>query len=814
LPPAALRPWAHPFLLLLLPSADVNYGEINAKASAAAQEAANKAAERSDKAAAEATSKAAEHNAKAAAERSNSAAAEHSAKATAERDICVDRGDPNAVADGNWCSCKAGFEYHYTGPATYGVTVGWSTKYHIKNAGLVHCQVAVPRDDCVDRGDENAVQDGGWCSCKTGFEYFSNNVWSTKYHMSQAGSVKCEVAVPRDDCVDKGDENAVQDGNWCSCKTGFEIAGGSTKYHINQAGSVKCGIAPAHQARMSSMSTTPPLLRTQKHTFGTGNINEVAAMDTDGSFIYTAAYGHIIKENKMDMNDFGVLNLADNGYADVSTLRVDADSIFVTATKTGYGASQCLVKVDKTTMQVTHTHTFQANQNIAYSMALDEDHIYTGMVTMPGRVLMLKKTTLDQVSEVMLAAGEDDLRSLLWSANDPSHIFANCYTTPGRVVKIKIVQGGGLQRTGAVTLGAGEDKIMAGVASDGEFLYVGTGTSPAKVVKINSMHMALAGSLTLEAGEDKIVSMIADSDFLYAGTETSPGKIVRVRRSGFVRVDALTLSTDENTVSAMTHGGGRIFAGLATSPARVVAVSGFLEPVDCIVSDWSAWTACDKTCIGGQQHRQRSIISPMQNGGGTCPSAGELDEVRACAVGVVCPVACSGGEIWMAGTGSNPRQRTCANKDDRVLSPKERCAHEAVTLNFPFSTQHSSNGAPAGCIRYNDGRVMWIETCAGHANCGTRSCNGCTVLLFDEESHCQCPPHKPFWHHDSFCASADICDRGVTTLCLPADLTCQIVAGKFVIARHSERNIQDFHCRHHPGVANSNCRCLCKIGSE
>jgi len=687
----------------------------------------------------------------------------------------------------------------------------------------VQCQVAVARDHCVDKGDPNAVADGNWCKCKTGFEYFYNNQWSTKYHISLGGKVQCQVAVPRDDCVDRGDKNAVQDGNWCSCKTGFEITGGSTKYHINQAGSVRCDITPAYQARMSAKSgnpaamasSTPQLLRTQKHTFGTGNINEVAAMDTDGSFIYTAAYGHIIKENKMDMNDFGVLNLADNGYTDISTLRVDANSIFVTATKTGTGgASQCLIKVDKTTMQVAHTHTFQENQNIAYSMALDEDHIYTGMVTAPGRVIMLKKATLDQVSDVPLAAGEDDLRSLLWSANDPSHIYASCDTTPGRVVKIKIVQGGGLQRTGAVTLGAGEDQIMAGVASDGEFLYVGTKTSPAKVVKINSRNMALAGSLTLEAGEDKIVSMIADSDFLYAGTETSPGKIVRVRRSGFVRVDALALSTDENTVSAMTHGGGRIFAGLATSPARVVAVSGYLEPVDCIVSDWSAWTACDKTCIGGQQRRQRSIISPMQNGGGTCPDTGELDAMRACNGGVVCPVACSGGEIWMAGTGSNPRQRTCANKDDRELSPKERCAHEAVTLKLSFTTQRKSNGAPAGCIRYNDGRVIWIETCANHANCGTRSCNGCKVLVFDEESHCQCPPHKPFWHHDSFCASAEICDRGVTTLCLPADLTCKIVTGKFIISRHSERNIQDFHCRHHPGVANSNCRCLCKIGSE
>merc|ERR1719331_966291 len=71
-----------------------------------------------------------------------------------------------------------------------------------------------PRDECVDLGDENAVQDGNWCNCKAGFEYHLDNRWSKKYHMSQAGQVVCLPAKPRDDCVDHGDENAVQDGNW------------------------------------------------------------------------------------------------------------------------------------------------------------------------------------------------------------------------------------------------------------------------------------------------------------------------------------------------------------------------------------------------------------------------------------------------------------------------------------------------------------------------------------------------------------------------------------------------------------------------
>merc|ERR1740123_661458 len=41
-----------------------------------------------------------------------------------------------------------------------------------------------------------------------------------------------------------------------------------------------------------------------------------------------------------------------------------------------------------------------------------------------------------------------------------------------------------------------------------------------------------------------------------------------------------------------------------------------------------------------------------------------------------------------------------------------------------FEWQQSSNGAPAGCVKYNDGRVIWVDECFNQANCGTTDCNG------------------------------------------------------------------------------------------
>ena len=41
--------------------------------------------------------------------------------------------------------------------------------------------------------------------------------------------------------------------------------------------------------------------------------------------------------------------------------------------------------------------------------------------------------------------------------------------------------------------------------------------------------------------------------------------------------------------------------------------------VDCIVSKWARWSACDMKCGRGQQHRERSVLRPALHGGKRCP---------------------------------------------------------------------------------------------------------------------------------------------------------------------------------------------------
>lgn len=52
-------------------------------------------------------------------------------------------------------------------------------------------------------------------------------------------------------------------------------------------------------------------------------------------------------------------------------------------------------------------------------------------------------------------------------------------------------------------------------------------------------------------------------------------------------------------------------------------------PGNCVMSTWSPWTQCDKSCGGGQQTRSRTIQTPAA-AGGACPDAANRKETKSC----------------------------------------------------------------------------------------------------------------------------------------------------------------------------------------
>ncbi|KAF8819960.1 sushi domain (scr repeat) domain-containing protein, partial [Cardiosporidium cionae] len=127
--------------------------------------------------------------------------------------------------------------------------------------------------------------------------------------------------------------------------------------------------------------------------------------------------------------------------------------------------------------------------------------------------------------------------------------------------------------------------------------------------------------------------------------------------------------------------------------------------VDCVVSSWSAWSACSVSCNGpGVQTRTRSVNSPPSQGGKSCPSL--LENQSGCNTGVACPADClvSEWKNWSACSS------TCGNGIEK---------RERVVTKFP-----DVNGLPCPSLKQNRG--CYLTGCVA----------GCIVSEWQEWSTC------------------------------------------------------------------------------
>ena len=69
-------------------------------------------------------------------------------------------------------------------------------------------------------------------------------------------------------------------------------------------------------------------------------------------------------------------------------------------------------------------------------------------------------------------------------------------------------------------------------------------------------------------------------------------------------------------------------------------------PLDCVVTEFGAWSACSASCGSGTQTRRRSVVNNATDGGAVCPTP--LVESQSCNA-LCCP-----GSALLAGTGCQP----------------------------------------------------------------------------------------------------------------------------------------------------------------
>jgi uncharacterized repeat protein (TIGR01451 family) len=150
------------------------------------------------------------------------------------------------------------------------------------------------------------------------------------------------------------------------------------------------------------------------------------------------------------------------------------------------------------------------------------------------------------------------------------------------------------------------------------------------------------------------------------------------------------------------------------------------KPVDCQVSEWSAWWSC----TNGTQTRTRTVTVQPQNGGKACPASSETKD---------CPVDCSytWGEWWSCTNGTQirnpiigvnplndgkscpkPESRSCNSCGDGIknnneqcdgqswVGPNQSCTNQCTLVNNPYCGDGVRNNNEV--CDFNDGsRNNW-----------------------------------------------------------------------------------------------------------
>jgi len=150
------------------------------------------------------------------------------------------------------------------------------------------------------------------------------------------------------------------------------------------------------------------------------------------------------------------------------------------------------------------------------------------------------------------------------------------------------------------------------------------------------------------------------------------------------------------------------------------------QPVNCVVSQWSEWS----NCVNGIQTRTRTVVTPASCGGTACPA---LVETRSCCTPVNCVVSAWGP--WSnCVSGVRTRTRT-------VVTPASCGGTACPALT---ETQDCDGGLPvdcvvsdwspwSNCVNGEQTRTRTVVTPAenGGAPCPTlietRDCIGCTT---------------------------------------------------------------------------------------
>jgi hypothetical protein len=93
-------------------------------------------------------------------------------------------------------------------------------------------------------------------------------------------------------------------------------------------------------------------------------------------------------------------------------------------------------------------------------------------------------------------------------------------------------------------------------------------------------------------------------------------------------------------------------------------------PIDCVMKDWSAWSECTAQCGGGSETRTRGIMIPDEHGGATCPGSTESGPCNT--------QSCDADCVLSDWSGWSPCTKSCRAKYSWRPGMQTRTKHIAV----------------------------------------------------------------------------------------------------------------------------------------
>ncbi|HZE69172.1 MAG TPA: hypothetical protein VE135_06550 [Pyrinomonadaceae bacterium] len=257
----------------------------------------------------------------------------------------------------------------------------------------------------------------------------------------------------------------------------------------------------------------------------------------------------------------GLLDIHKNGSASVEySARANADVTAATPIRRALGVDisrpQLLSELHGLGSQQSNVPALNGFSRAgSLTMTAKEDHpfaavidtlngfAYFGTLTSPGIVVKVRLSDFTRVGALVLDSGENELRS---AEIDAVNGFAYFGSLSGHIVKVQLSN---FTRIGSFNVGG--PLATAVIDTTRGFAYFGAFTGPGAIVKLRLSDFTPVDVLTLNNGEDGLLSAVIDTanGFAYFGTDNSPGVVVKIRLSDFTRVAGLTLNVGEDELT-------------------------------------------------------------------------------------------------------------------------------------------------------------------------------------------------------------------------------------------------------------------------